>query len=149
MFGACVGVPFTFFQLADRGAVDRAKLDNGAWSRLLENSWAPQIYLFAGDLKDGGEIYARMFAPGFGIAEDPATGAAAAAIVGAAAQKASSSLSFDIRQGVAMGRPSLLFVSAQVTDGEVRSIEVGGACAFVAEGKIDIPEKFLDRAGDN
>jgi trans-2,3-dihydro-3-hydroxyanthranilate isomerase len=146
-FGASVGVPFTFVQLADRDAVDRSKLDNGAWSRVLENSWSPQLYLFAGELKDGGEIYARMFAPSFGIAEDPATGAAAAAIVGAAAQKAKRSLSFDIRQGVAMGRPSLLNVSAAVEQAEVRSIEVGGGCAFVAQGEIEVPERFLHAAG--
>lgn len=145
-FGASVGVPFTFVQLTDRDAVDRAKLDNGAWSRVLESAWSPQVYLFAGELEDGGDIYARMFAPSFGIAEDPATGAAAAAIAGAAAEKAKRSLSFEIRQGEAMGRPSLLNVSAAVEEGEVRSIEVGGGCAFVAEGKIEVPERFLDSA---
>lgn len=143
-FGASVGVPFTFVHLTDREAVDRSKLDNGAWSRVLESSWSPQVYLFAGELNDGGEIYARMFAPSFGIAEDPATGAAAAAIAGAAAEKAKRSLGFDIRQGETMGRPSLLNVSATVEQGEVRSIEVGGGCAFVAEGKIEVPERFLD-----
>jgi trans-2,3-dihydro-3-hydroxyanthranilate isomerase len=148
-FGASVGVPFTFVQLTDRDAVDRAKLDNSAWSRVLESAWSPQVYLFAGELKDGGDIYARMFAPSFGIAEDPATGAAAAAIAGAAAEKAKRSLSFEIRQGEAMGRPSLLNVSAAVEEGEVRSIEVGGGCAFVAEGKIEVPERFLDLAFDD
>lgn len=145
VFCASVGVPFTFVQLASRDAVDRAQLDHAAWKRLLADAWAPQIHLFAGELEDGAEVYARMFAPGFGIVEDPATGAAAAAIAGAAALRGSTSLGFAIRQGVAMGRPSLLKVAAQLDGGNVRSIEVGGGSAFVAEGKIEIPDRFLER----
>ena len=86
-----------------------------------------------------------MFGPAFGIAEDPATGSAAAAIVGAAAERVGS-LSLDIRQGVKMGRPSLIRTSATVDGGEVRAIHVGGGCAFVAEGQIEVPDRFLERA---
>jgi trans-2,3-dihydro-3-hydroxyanthranilate isomerase len=146
VFGAGIGVNFTFVQLASRDAVDRATLDHAAWKRILADSWASQVHLFAGELEDGGEIYARMFAPAFGIAEDPATGAAAAAIAGAAALKRSSSLSFDIRQGVKMGRPSLIRASARVEDGKITEIGVGGASAFVAQGQIEVPDQFLEQA---
>ena len=146
VFGAGIGVNFTFVQLASRDAVDRATLDHAAWKRILADSWASQVHLFAGELEDGGEIYARMFAPAFGIAEDPATGAAAAAIAGAAALKRSSSLSFDIRQGVKMGRPSLIRASARVEDGKITEIGVGGASAFVAQGQIEVPNQFLEQA---
>jgi trans-2,3-dihydro-3-hydroxyanthranilate isomerase len=146
VFGAGIGVNFTFVQLASRDAVDRATLDHAAWKRILADSWASQVHLFAGELEDGGEIYARMFAPAFGIAEDPATGAAAAAIAGAAALKRSSSLSFDIRQGVKMGRPSLIRASARVEDGKITEIGVGGASAFAAQGQIEVPNQFLEQA---
>jgi trans-2,3-dihydro-3-hydroxyanthranilate isomerase len=145
VFGAGLGVNFTFVQLASRDAVDRAQLDQPEWKRILADHWGSQVYLFAGELADGGEIYSRMFGPAFGIAEDPATGSAAAAIVGAAAGRAGS-LSLDIRQGVKMGRPSLIRTSASVDGGEIRSIHVGGGCAFVAEGQIEVPERFLERA---
>jgi len=145
VFGSGMGVNFTFVQVTSSDAVDRSKLDHGAWTRILADTWGSQVHVFAGDLTDGGEIYARMYAPAFGIAEDPATGAAAAAIAGAAALRGSTSLNFDIHQGVKMGRPSLIRASATVADGKIVEIGVGGASAFVAEGKIEIPDRFLDR----
>jgi len=134
--------------MVERGAVDRVAardLDHTAWRRVLADSWGSQVYVFAGELEDGGEIYARMFAPGFGIAEDAATGAAAAAIAGAAGLRHGRDLAFDIRQGVKMGRPSLIRASARVEDGKVAEIGVGGATAFVATGQIEVPDQLLAR----
>ena len=145
VFGAGLGVDFTFVQLKSREAVDRAQLDQPAWKRVLADHWGSQVYLFAGELADGSEIYSRMFGPAFGIAEDPATGSAAAAIAGAAAGRVGS-LNLDIRQGVKMGRPSLIRTSAEVDGGELKSIHVGGGCAFVAEGQIEVPDRFLERS---
>jgi trans-2,3-dihydro-3-hydroxyanthranilate isomerase len=148
VFCAGLGVNFTFVQVRGREAVDRSQLDHAAWTRLLADTWGAQVHIFAGDLSDGSELYARMYGPGFGIAEDPATGAAAAALVGAAALAGgadqSGNLNLNIVQGVAMGRPSLLSASAHLEGSELRSIEVGGGCAFVAEGKIEIPDRFLE-----
>ena len=44
-----------------------------------------------------------------------------------------------------MGRPSLIEASAVAEGGEVRSIEVGGAFALIAQGSIDVPEDYLER----
>jgi trans-2,3-dihydro-3-hydroxyanthranilate isomerase len=116
------------------------------WRRLHADTWGAQVHVFAGELKDGAEIYARMFAPAFGISEDPATGAAAAAIVGAAAARGrDGEIRLKILQGVAMGRPSLLNASAKVEGGAVFSIEVGGSCVLVAEGTIEVPGSSLDQ----
>ncbi|WP_028968831.1 PhzF family phenazine biosynthesis protein [Sphingomonas sp. URHD0057] len=144
VFSASVGVNFTYVQLRSREAVDQCQLDLDAWRRLLSSHPASQVYMFAGDLKDRGEIYSRMFGPGFGIAEDPATGAAAAAIVGVAASR-SGSLNLRITQGVRMGRPSSIDASAAAENGEVRAIEVGGSCALIAEGSIEVPDDYLER----
>jgi trans-2,3-dihydro-3-hydroxyanthranilate isomerase len=144
VFSASVGVNFTYVHLRSREAVDQCQLDLDAWRRLLSSHPASQVYMFAGDLKDGGEIYSRMFGPGFGIAEDPATGAAAAAIAGVAASR-SGSLDLRISQGVGMGRPSLIEASAVVENGAIRSIEVGGSCALIAQGWIDVPDDYFER----
>ena len=144
VFAASVGVHFTYVRLRSLEAVDASRLDLDAWRRLLSSSPAAQVYMFAGELADGGEIYARMFGPGFGIAEDPATGAAAAALVGYAASQ-SGSLEFKIRQGVQMGRPSLIEASAVAEGGEVRSIAVGGASTLIAQGSIEVPDEYLER----
>jgi trans-2,3-dihydro-3-hydroxyanthranilate isomerase len=149
VFCAGMGVNFTFVQVPSREIVDRSQLDHQAWARLLADQWGAQVYVFAGDLTDGAEIYARMYGPGLGITEDPATGAAAAAITGAAALRQplpSGAIRLDIRQGVKMGRPSLIRTSATVEAGDLRSIEVGGGCVFVAEGQIEVPDDLMGRS---
>ena len=146
LFCAGLGPRFTFVRVASRETVDRSQLDVAEWRRLLADTWGAQVHVFAGELKDGAEIYARMFAPAFGISEDPATGAAAAAIVGAAAARGrDGEIRLKILQGVAMGRPSLLNASAKVEGGAVFSIEVGGSCVLVAEGTIEVPGSSLDQ----
>ena len=148
VFCAGMGPRFTFVQAASREVVDRCQLDHQAWRLLLADSWGPAVFVFAGALSNGSDLYGRMFGPNFGIPEDPATGAAAAAIVGAAALAEGSGRSgvfgLDIVQGVAMGRPSLISASAELDDGAVSAIEVGGGCVFVAEGTIEVPGYLLE-----
>ena len=69
---ASAGVPFCFIRLVSKQAVDRAALDRTAWSANFARAWSPNLFLFAGDLSPGSRLYARMFAPAFGIEEDPA-----------------------------------------------------------------------------
>lgn len=76
------------------------------------------------------KIKARFFAPGLGVAEDPATGSAAAALglyLGARA----GDLAFDISQGAEVRRPSTITVVT--TRGRVR---VGGPVALAGEGEL-------------
>src|SRR6202034_3885261 len=84
---AGVGVPFCFAQLNSNEVVDRAAINRAAWVATLSRAWSPQIFFFAGNLQDGGKLYARMWAPALGVEEDPATGSACAALVGAMASK--------------------------------------------------------------
>lgn len=145
-FFASVGVPLCFVRLRDRQAVDRATLDRSAWSKVLAGAWSSMIFLFAGDAASGSELYARMFAPAFGVEEDPATGAGCAALVGALAagdKLAAGTFTLSITQGVAMGRPSAIQAAARKVDGEVVSVSVEGATAFVADGEIEVPARFL------
>lgn len=146
VFAASLGIDFTFVQLRDRDSVDRASLDHAAWALAFSGRPDGQVYLFAGELADGAEIHSRLFAPAFGIPEDPATGSAASVLVAAAAMLTGASrnrFSLAIRQGVKMGRPSTLSAAAQLRGGQVVAVEVGGATAFVAEGKIEVPERYL------
>jgi hypothetical protein len=75
---AGAGVRFCFLRLKDKAAVDRA-----AWLPQLADAWAPNLYVFSGDK----ELYVRMFAPLFGIAEDPATGSGAVALASVLAMR--------------------------------------------------------------
>jgi trans-2,3-dihydro-3-hydroxyanthranilate isomerase len=143
---ASVGLPFCFVHLVSREAVDRAIIDKSAWSKHLAKAWSPNVFFFAGDPKDGGELYARMCAPALGMVEDPATGSACAALVGALAGNPDfrgDRYRLSILQGVAMGRPSEIEASASKTNGVVVSVSVGGATAHVAKGEIEVPREFL------
>jgi trans-2,3-dihydro-3-hydroxyanthranilate isomerase len=146
VFCASVGVRFCFVQLTSPQTVDRAAVDSGAWRAHLASTWAPNVFFFSGDIADGNELYARMCAPALGVTEDPATGSAAAALVGAAAansQFQGSQFALSINQGIAMGRPSHIRALAEKSGGGVTSISVGGATSYVAEGEIEVPAAFL------
>jgi trans-2,3-dihydro-3-hydroxyanthranilate isomerase len=137
------GVPFLFIPLRDRAALGRAKLNRERWQQLLSDTWASSVYLFCYDPElRGSDLRARMFAPGLGIAEDPATGAAATALAGYLAirnQLTDGTLKWVVEQGFEMGRPSILQVEADKENNQISEIRVGGASVLVSEGMMEIP----------
>lgn len=132
------GMVFPIARLKGVEALARARGNGDAMSR--QPAMGGHIYIYAPDPATPGTFRARMFAPGLGITEDPATGGAAAALTGLLGDLASDDGSHDYRiiQGVEMGRPSLIETSADVTDGTVSAIRVGGACAPVMRGEIAV-----------
>ena len=138
---AAIGIPFCYVHLANQHAVDAALLDRQNWKATLADTAAPQLFLFSGALESGRDLYARMFAPALGIDEDPATGSACVTLIGTLASRQlsrESILRLTIRQGVAMGRPSSMKVFADLHDGEVRQLRLGGDSVIVAEGVMTI-----------
>jgi len=145
-FFAGVGLPFCFAQLKSNEAVDRAAVNRAAWTAMLSRAWSPNLFFFAGDLRDGGNLYARMCAPALGVEEDPATGSACAALVGAMASKhdfGGTAYRLSIQQGVSMGRRSEIEAEARKSGGVVTSVSVGGATAYIASGEIEVPPSAL------
>jgi trans-2,3-dihydro-3-hydroxyanthranilate isomerase len=139
---ASVGTPFCFVRVANRGAVDAAQVDRPAWSRHFAGAFASAIFFFAGEVASGSRLYARMFAPGFGIDEDAATGAASATLAGSLANRLperDGTFTWTIDQGVKMGRPSVLEASAEKREGRAARVMVGGATVLVADGTIAVP----------
>jgi trans-2,3-dihydro-3-hydroxyanthranilate isomerase len=146
VFFAGVGVPFCFARVSSNEVVDRATIDRAAWAATLSRAWSPHVFFFAGNLLDGGKLYARMWAPALGVEEDPATGSACAALVGAMALKpdfGGTAYQLSIQQGVSMGRRSEIEAVARKRDGVVTSVSVGGATAYIASGEIDVPPVAL------
>lgn len=140
--GSC-GVPFLFIPLRDRGALARARIDLPAWEETLSRAWASMVFLFCRDAeRPGSDLRARMFAPGSGIPEDPATGGAAVALAGYLAVRDSrrdGTLRWIVEQGFEMGRPSILEVEADKRDGVIAATRVGGASVLVSRGSMRIP----------
>jgi trans-2,3-dihydro-3-hydroxyanthranilate isomerase len=146
VFFAGVGVPICFAQLSSNEVVDRAAINRAAWAATLSRAWSPHIFFFAGNLRDGGKLYARMWAPALGVEEDPATGSACAALAGAMASKPNfggMAYRLSVQQGVSMGRRSEIEAEARKRDGVVTSVSVGGATTYVASGEIEVPPSVL------
>jgi trans-2,3-dihydro-3-hydroxyanthranilate isomerase len=131
------GVPFTVIPLATVEALRRARLDHGRWSRLLGEHEGRKVYPLA--RVDDATWHVRMFAPSLGVAEDAATGSAAAALAGwlvARQPEARGTRRWRILQGADMGRPSEIALEADVMDGAVTAVRVGGRCVMMAEGTL-------------
>jgi trans-2,3-dihydro-3-hydroxyanthranilate isomerase len=134
------GVPFLIVPLADRAALGEARVNGERWSAALAGYWTEKVYLIAFDA-DGADLRARMYAPSAGVAEDPATGSAAAALagyLGAREGTRDGTLAWTIEQGIEMGRPSLIELAADKRDGEIVAVRVGGASVMVSEGTISV-----------
>ena len=98
------------------------------------------IYVFS--FADG-RAHARSFADGVGVAEDPATGSAALGLgvylVASGLLAGDGASSYDIEQGIEMGRPSLLRGSVTARSGRAVEVKVAGGVAEVATGRITAP----------
>jgi trans-2,3-dihydro-3-hydroxyanthranilate isomerase len=139
------GVPFLFVPLTTRSAVDNVVVNNSLLEDLLQETKSPAHGIFVFSAEPGGSratVYSRMFAPGLGVAEDPATGGASGPlgcylvrhkIVQPEQAEAMISL-----QGVKMGRPSHVHMSIGVTAGEISSVRVGGEAVLAGEGTLYI-----------
>lgn len=135
---ASCGVPFVLVPLRAPELMAAIDFDAAAARRALAGAWAPQLYVYARGYE--GELRARMFAPALGVAEDPATGSAAAALAGtlAAEQSADGDYAWTIHQGLEIGRPSVLHVRAERRAGAVVAVRVGGHSLRISEGLLSI-----------
>jgi trans-2,3-dihydro-3-hydroxyanthranilate isomerase len=135
---ASVGNPYIIAEL-DEAALARCDPDLAAFRDTLATH--PQfgtrlsVHVYS---KQGRTLRARMFAPLAGTWEDPATGSANAPLAGLllSLEPATDEARFEIHQGIEMGRPSLLDVTARRTPDGIRAT-LRGACVPVMRGDID------------
>jgi trans-2,3-dihydro-3-hydroxyanthranilate isomerase len=132
------GAPFVFAPLSGLAAMARARPSLRLWG---ENG-GPAIFLYTNEVvHQGSAWHARMFASGWGIVEDPATGSAAAAFAGVVMQferPGEGGHMFVIEQGLEMSRPSFVSLGLDVENGALGSATIGGSAVFVAQGVIDL-----------
>jgi trans-2,3-dihydro-3-hydroxyanthranilate isomerase len=137
------GTAFLFVPLRDRAAVARARINMDKWESALGGYLTNKVFVFAMEGENpGSDVRARMFAPGIGVAEDPATGSACVALGGYLAARAprfDGTLRWVIEQGFEMGRPSILEVEADKKDGRVTATRVGGRTVVVCDGQMELP----------
>ncbi|MDB5393038.1 MAG: phenazine biosynthesis protein PhzF [Rhodospirillales bacterium] len=138
---AGIGIRFCCIPVTDFSSVATAKLDVFAWEQIFPaTAWARQIYAIAGDFTPGAKLKVRMWGPSVGVAEDPATGSAAAVLaasLAAALPDRDGHFTWTIEQGAELARPSFISASAEKRDGQVISTRVGGGAVIVGEGSFN------------
>ncbi len=139
---ASAGVPFLFIPLANLTALARARPDEAASIATL-GAFGEAVYLYTLDEDGDADFRARMFSPGLGLVEDPATGAAAAAfpkVLLDAENRVDGHHKVRIDQGFEMGRPSRIDIGFSVKDGALvdGTTTIGGGAVVVAEGVLHI-----------
>lgn len=135
------GARFAVAQLKSRSSLASAQARSEVFSEHIRPERATGILLYTFDGADDADIQARMFAPLYGVPEDPATGSANVALVGFLASlrpERDLKLSLRIGQGVDMGRPSLLEASAEKSNGEVTGMWIGGRCVAMMRGNLEV-----------
>jgi trans-2,3-dihydro-3-hydroxyanthranilate isomerase len=133
------GLPAVIVPLADRAALTDIDLDRGAYDHLTGDREAKLVHAFCADPRDpDNDLAVRMFAPAYGVPEDPATGSANGCLAAYLARHAyfgSGVVDARVEQGHEVGRPSLLYLAATDRGDDVR-VEVGGRVVDVARGEL-------------
>ena len=116
-------------ELASAGAVAALRPDFGALARLV----AEGVDCFA---RDDRRWKSRVFVPGAGVDEDPATGSAAGPLALHLARHGRIAFGdeIEIAQGAEIARPSTLYAVARSPE----DVEVGGSAVIVARGEFQI-----------
>ena len=124
------GPAHVYVAMADEQAVARLRPD---MARLADLEICANC--FAGS---GRRWKTRMFAPGTGVPEDPATGSAAGPLAVHLARHGRIQFGeeIEIRQGEEINRPSLLYAKATGSAERIESVEVGGGAQIVAAGSF-------------
>ena len=143
---ATTGALYAYVALRDAKAVDRAVSSAERLSAVRAAGEPVPVYPFA----PSGEhrLYGRMFAPTFGVHEDPATGSAVGPLAAFAVRYGliarEPQIELTCEQGTRMGRQSFLHVKLSYADGGdldlPQRIEVGGSVVPVLAATLAVEQ---------
>ena len=136
------GPRFFYVPLNSREALAKARVIEPHWSAMVSGMGLGNAYLYTrGSDGSGTDFRSRMYAPGDGIPEDPATGSATALL--AAQLLASEGLGegthrWKLEQGHEMGRPSDLWLEADVAGAKLTAVRVAGQAVQIMSGVLEL-----------
>lgn len=141
------GPTFFFVPVPSRAVLEKTRPCEPAWSALMavlgkHEAYVDAAYVYTrgGDGKTA-SFRSRMYAPGGGIPEDPATGSATALLARQlliSDRLGDGTHRFIIEQGYEMRRPSDLVLEADVAQGDLTQVRVGGQAVRVSTGVITL-----------
>jgi trans-2,3-dihydro-3-hydroxyanthranilate isomerase len=129
-----LGIRHVYVALPSEDAVAALDPDLAALRRL---TGIVGVSCFAGS---GARWKTRMFAPGDGVPEDPATGSAAGPLAVHLARHGRIGFGeeIEISQGAEVGRPSTLYARVEGSPEQLEKVEVGGSAVIVARGEFKL-----------
>lgn len=139
------GIPTLAVPVRSLEALGRCRVDATVLSEAYTRAGAGSCYAFTRETMEGGEnrAHARLFAPDYGIPEDPATGSAAGSLSGYLVhhgaldmKPADGIFRFVIEQGDFMERPSRISAEVKGARGSVEQVRIGGPSVVVARGEL-------------
>jgi trans-2,3-dihydro-3-hydroxyanthranilate isomerase len=138
------GTPYLMAPLRSAAQLREITFRTSIWDRTVRRFEAPHVVAFCLQGERRGSIAkARVFAPGVGVLEDPATEGACGPLVAYALHHQLVSLPpssvVTIEQGFEIARPSFVQVFANHVDGALDEVRVGGQCQAVGEGTLLSP----------
>ncbi len=131
------GLPTVVVPLAGRAALEAIDVDRDAYDAVLDGRKAKNVLAFCAEPREEGkDLAARVFAPFYGVPEDPATGSSSGCLAAyLARERESGSVAARVEQGHEMGRPSLLGIEAEDA-GDSVTVQVGGRVVAVGSGRL-------------
>jgi trans-2,3-dihydro-3-hydroxyanthranilate isomerase len=132
------GAAFLFVPVRSLEAIGRAAPGVMPWA----SKDGPATFVYTPETeREGSAYHARMFAGAWGVAEDPATGSAAAAFAGVVRdfdRPRDGERMLVIEQGFEMGRPSLIALGLVIESGALASATIGGSVVLISNGSLDL-----------
>lgn len=127
------GTAFCITVLRSADALSRLKVDLATSAPYLRNSSARFFYTLAPEENETWRARMQFYG-----GEDPATGSAAGCAISYLVRHGlwPAGKRLHLRQGIEIDRPSHLYVSANLADGKVSEVRVGGSTVPVAIGRL-------------
>jgi len=132
------GIPFVIVPVRTLAAVKKSVLRPNRLAGLTADEgkafllFSPEVY------RQGNDLSARVFAYGYGVGEDPATGSANGCLAGYLVRHryfGGPRVDIRVEQGYEIGRPSLLLLRAEEKKAKI-DVQVGGRVIPVARGRL-------------
>ncbi|MFH1844167.1 MAG: PhzF family phenazine biosynthesis protein [bacterium] len=135
------GLPMHIVPVASLDTIRAIKLQQNEADSIARDLGFGDLFVFTCEtVSDDTDVHCRMFAPHFGIPEDPASGSATGALAAYLIKHRLIEIHDHVRivseQGLEMDRPSRLIVEADIKAGRPSRIQVGGECVLVGKGQI-------------
>jgi trans-2,3-dihydro-3-hydroxyanthranilate isomerase len=137
------GVPFLYVPVRGLDAARRARPRADLFERAAADGVPREVFVFTREVEHAGSnVHSRMFAPGLGITEDPATGAASGPLgsyfVRHGLAGGDASVELVSEQGIEMGRPSFVRIRIEREGERITGVRVGGRCHYMGEGFLEV-----------